>query len=228
MTGLDKITDKILAEAEADARALMEQAEEKSREILGQYRESAEQIREKLSAQAQREGENIISRAKSAAAMEKRNILLTARAELIDRAFQEAYQSLCSLPEEQYVSFLVKLLTGALLGRLEEEKNHRALYGEEDLEPVEQYEVLLNARDRAAYGVRLLEGVRRAVVGKVGADELEKLVLSECTVKIDGGVILKCGDVESNCSLEMIFAGYRDRLEGEVSRMLFEEGGKDR
>ena len=38
---------------------------------------------------------------------------------------------------------------------------------------------------------------------------------------IDGGLILRYGDIESNCSLELLFAGLRRELEGEVSHALF-------
>ena len=61
---------------------------------------------------------------------------------------------------------------------------------------------------------------------KVDSAKLEKLTLSSKTAAIDGGVILRSGDVETNCSLALIFSELRERLESEVGRVLFEEKTK--
>ena len=224
MTGLEKITDKILAEARADAEKTVADAKVKCDATAAQYRTRADALEEKFQEDARREGERIITRARSAAEMDKRNILLTARADVIDETFGEAYASLKSLPEEEYLSLLVKLLTDALTARVKERNNNLALYGEEEevSEEPDRYEVILNAADREKYGDRLLQDVRRAVVGKLDTAVLEKLSLSDRTARIDGGMILKYGDVETNCSLEMVFADARERMEAEVSRMLFD------
>ena len=224
MTGLEKITDKILAEAKADAEKTVADARVKCDATSAQYRTRADALEAKFREDARREGERIITRARSAAEMDKRNILLTARADVIDETFGEAYAALKSLPEEEYLSLLVKLLTDALTARVDERNKSLALYGEEEevSEEPDRYEVILNAADREKYGDRLLQGVRRAVVGRVDTAVLEKLSLSDRTARIDGGMILKYGDVETNCSLEMVFADARERMEAEVSRMLFD------
>lgn len=223
MTGLEKITGKILAEAQADADRTIAEAKEKCDAITAEYQAQAERIKERIRADAQREGEGIVTRAKSGAAMDQRNILLSARADLIDETFDEAYETLKALPADEYVGLLVKLLADALISCVTEQKTNLALYGEEEVtsEP-ERYEVIFNASDREKLGRQVLAGVRRAVVGKLEPAVLEKLVLSDRAARIDGGVILKYGDVESNCSLEMVFADARDRLEADVSRMLFD------
>lgn len=223
MTGLEKITGKILAEANADAEKTIAEAGKKCDAITAEYQARAEEIWKKIAADAQREGEGIVTRAKSGIAMDERNIRLRVRADLVESAFAEAYDTLKHLPEDEYVAFLIKLLSDALTTCLAERKANLALYGEEEItaEP-ERYEAIFNASDREKYGTTVLTGVRRSVVGKIEPAVLEKLVLSERTARIDGGVILKYGDVESNCSLEMVFADARDRLEGEVSRMLFD------
>ena len=224
MTGLEKITGKILAEAQADADQTIADAKVKCDATAAQYRTRADALEEKLREDARREGERIITRARSAAEMDKRNILLSARVDVIDDTFGEAYAALKSLPEEEYLSFLVKLLTDALIARVNERNKSLALYGEgeEVSEEPDRYEVILNAADREKYGDRLLQGVRRAVVGRVDTAVLEKLSLSDRTARIDGGMILKYGDVETNCSLDMVFADARERMEAEVSRMLFD------
>ena len=94
------------------------------------------------------------------------------------------------------------------------------LYGE-DIAP-DTYEVILNRNDRDAYGRQLLDGLNRSLVGKVKLSRLERVVLSHEIARIKGGLILRCGAVETNCSYEMLFAEVRRQTEARVSRMLFE------
>ena len=223
VTGLEKITGKILSEAQADAAHTIAEAQAKCDAVRAEYARRADALVEQQREDARREGERLTARAKSGVAMDKRNILLAARADMIDETYAAAYAELKSLPEEDYLALLVRLLTDALVTCREERKQNLALYGDEEVtaEP-EQYEVILNPRDRDTYGEKLLAGVRRAVVGKVETGVLDKLVLSSDTAHIDGGLILKYGDVETNCSFEVVFADVRERTEAEVSRMLFD------
>lgn len=223
VTGLEKITGKILSEAQADAAHTIAEAQAKCDAVRAEYARRADALVEQQREDARREGERLTARAKSGVAMDKRNILLAARADMIDETYAAAYAELKSLPEEDYLALLVRLLTDALVTCREERKQNLALYGDEEVtaEP-EQYEVILNPRDRDTYGEKLLAGVRRAVVGKVETGVLDKLILSSDTAHIDGGLILKYGDVETNCSFEVVFADVRERTEAEVSRMLFD------
>ena len=43
------------------------------------------------------------------------------------------------------------------------------------------------------------------------------------TAEIDGGLILRCGPVETNCSLSMLLSENRRETEAKVSRILFAE-----
>ena len=45
--------------------------------------------------------------------------------------------------------------------------------------------------------------------------------MSENTANIDGGLILRYGDIESNCSLALMLKGIRESLEGQVGSILF-------
>ncbi len=47
------------------------------------------------------------------------------------------------------------------------------------------------------------------------------LTLSDKTVNIDGGFILIYGDIEENCSITALFDGADEKLQDEVSSMLF-------
>ena len=50
-----------------------------------------------------------------------------------------------------------------------------------------------------------------------------RLSLSEKTVNIDGGAVIRCGNVENNASFSRLFAGLKEKLEFEVASYLFAE-----
>lgn len=226
MNGLEKITDKILAEAGAESQKILAEAEEECARIRATYAEKAQAIRLRVADEAEREGIDLVSRSKNGAATQKRNALLRVRGELVDETFDMTLMALRSQSDEKYTEMLTGLLCAAFLEQMEAEITGRTLYGEEDAIAPERYEVLFNSSDRDRYGAAVLAGARLRLAAKVDAEKLEMLTLSDQTVNIDGGLILRCGEVESNCSLSLLFADLRRELEAEVSRALFDP--KDR
>ena len=223
MIGLNKIIEKIIEEARVEAREITEEANVRCIAISNSYADRAEARRAELKAAADKEAEEIVFRTKSIAASERRNALDGAKAEMVNEAFAAAEKEIKSLSSEKYRELLVMILTSTFIAELESERENRRLYGSEEFEEVEKYEVLLNRNDRDIHGERLLEGVRRAVVGKIDAETLSKLVLSDRVVNIDGGLILVVGNTELNCSLPALFAAVREKLEKRVYDILFNE-----
>lgn len=225
LNGLEKITDKIIAEAQAKADKILADAQAECDRITAEYANRAEALKETLTDAAEREGMDLVSRAKATAQTSKRNLMLATRSDLIDEVFAGALDGTKKLANENYTDLLVGLLSAAVLEQLSAEQTSK-LYDEEDIEEPEQYEVLLNQRDRDRIGKALIEGAQKKLSGKADADKLARLTLSDHTVQIDGGLILRCGSVESNCSLSLLFAQLREELEGDVSRALFDARGQ--
>ena len=73
-------------------------------------------------------------------------------------------------------------------------------------------EVIMNEADRAKYGEEL---VRRAAGDK-------KLALAADTGSFAGGFILREGQIETNCTFEVLINSSREDLEGEIAAVLFE------
>ena len=219
MTGLEKVTGKIIADAEADARVILERAEAECEAIKAKYAAATEAEVEKLTDECDRECQALIIRARSSAAMAKRNAVLEARAKLIDDAYATAEKQIRSMSGEQYLDLLQKMLRSALKSQLEGEEESMRLYGE-DISPA-VYEVVLNSRDRETYGEKLLEAYRAGYGARLSPVVLAKLRLAPDTAPIDGGLVLRCGPVETNCSLSMLMAANRRETEARVSRILF-------
>ena len=219
--GLERITDKILADAEAEAARIRAEADARCAEILADAEARAARRREEMREVIQREATSHVTRAKSSAAMQKRNLLLEERSALVDRVFAAARESVRTLSDEAYTALLAGLLSAALLEQLEAERTSVELYGAEDIVLPDVYEVMLNQNDRSRCGDALLASVKKKLEGKVPRDKLARLKISPKPAPIEGGVILRCGDVESNGSFELLFAQLRDELETEVSGALF-------
>ena len=222
MNGLEKITDKILAEAGAESQKILAEAEEECARIRATYAEKAQAIRLRVADEAEREGIDLVSRSKNGAATQKRNALLRVRGELVDETFDMTLMALRSQSDEKYTEMLTGLLCAAFLEQMEAEITGRTLYGEEEAMIPECYEVLFNQRDRDRCGKAVIEGTQKHLASKVSPEKLARLQLSSQTANIDGGLVLRCGNVESNCSLSILFAQLRESLESEVARALFE------
>lgn len=222
MNGIERITERILSEANAEAEKLLAAAEEECARIRSDYEKKAADVRSRLSEEAEREGTDLIARAKATAANQKRNLLLETRSRLIDEVFESTEEWIRNLAPEKYTDVLVGLLCAALIEQAEAEVTSRTLYGEEDAMAPDSYEVIFNQRDRDAYGTAVLDGARKKLTGKLSAKQLHMITLSREAASIDGGMILRCGNIETNCSMEQLFVQLREELESEVSHALFD------
>lgn len=222
MTGLEKITSRILADAEEQAQQILDEATEKSLTVRAQNLAEAQAAQDRLIAEAEKEGEALVVRAKSSAAMTRRNTELAAKSEMIDRAFALAMQELYEMDRTEYAELLLSLLCKTLLAQRESERDSMRLYGE-DIAP-EYYEVMLNARDSGDVANYVMSGVRSAAVtGKLPSDMSIKVRQSRTPIDIDGGLVLRCGDIETNCSFSMMLAAVRPALEPRIQQILYRD-----
>ena len=219
MVGLEKITQKIIDDAQARADGIIADAEQRCQQIKEACELKKQEIESKIETDAVKEGESIKMRAKSSIAMNRRDSMLMLRASLVEQAFQEAQKQILSLEAEQYRNMLSSLLAKVVCERVQSESDSLRLYGE-DISPA-KYEVLMNKKDRDVHGRAIIDGARRAVVGKITSQTLDKVMLSDKSINIDGGFVIKCGDVELNCSVKTLVDGIRPRLEAEVAKIMF-------
>ena len=127
--------------------------------------------------------------------MEARKQLLAFKQQLVSKAFEEAERQLAELPREEYIAFLASLAAKA------------ATYGTEEL--------VFNARDAKEVG----SAVAKAANAALGAKG--HLTVSEETREISGGLIVKQGDIETNCALDMLVSMQRSALASQVAEVLF-------
>ncbi len=221
MTGVGKITDRIAADAAKEAQATLGAAEVECRKLAEEYGNRTIGERDRVAERAQAEGQRMIERAKSTADMNHRAVLLAAKSALIDEVYEKARAKILDTDFGKYRELLTALLVSALLELAQSEEASAAL-GDET-EPYDRIEVLFNHDDREKYGAAVVTEVRRRNERRIGTARLEKLCLSENTAAIDGGLVIRYGNIETNCSLSVLLAEMRRETEGKVASILFPE-----
>ena len=129
----------------------------------------------------------------SAAQMEARKTVLAAKQAVMEETYAKALEKLRNLSETRYVEVLTELLLQAA--------------------PHGVGEVLFSAQDRETVGQAAVD----AANGKSGG----KLTLSGETAPIQGGFILKDGNVEVNCAFDTLVRLQKAETAGQVAQRLF-------
>ena len=195
MKGTEKIIAHIKADADAQVNAILAQAEQQCAGIRGDFdKQAAALYAERLRAGVKETQDRVDGEARIAR-MEGRKELLAAKQELVSRSFRKAQEQIVSLPEEQYVAFLAKLAAQA------------SVTGEE--------KIVLNARDRKAIGEKLVKAANARL-------ENGRLTLAEETGDFAGGLILRRGSIEANCTVELLVELSRSELSAQVAEILFQ------
>lgn len=113
MEGIEKITAKILSDAQADIDQLNAQTQEKADAIARQAQARPTKRPPTSWPGGRRPPTTGLERLSSAAQMEKRKLALAAKQEVLGEAFDLALDKLCSLPEEEYIALLTRLAVEA-------------------------------------------------------------------------------------------------------------------
>ena len=194
MKGTEKIIAHIRADAGAKTDAILAEAEQRCAEIRGVYEQKAKDAyAEKIRAGVKANQDRLES-VERLARMEGRKSVLALKQDMVSKSFDLAVDKLVNLPEEQYVALLAKLAAQA------------SVTGDE--------QVVLNARDR--------EKIGPAVVAAANARLSDgKLTLSDEVGAFRGGLLLRRGSIEANCTVELLVELCRGDMAAELAKVLF-------
>ena len=109
MSGTQDIIARILADAEAEGARIEEQARSKAATLLQEAEEQAGESKQRAGEEAAKQAEDVVRSAKSAAELIRRNSLLEKRRQLIADALNGTVRDLAALPDEAYMSLLLRL-----------------------------------------------------------------------------------------------------------------------
>lgn len=195
MKGTEKIIAHIQADAKAQADAILAQGEQQCAEIRQSYEEKAKERYGEKIRQGVKVCQDNITSVERLNQMEAKKAVLALKQEMVSKSFDKAVEQLVALPQEQYVALLAKLAAQA------------SVTGDE--------EIVLNAKDQAAVGSAVVEKVNALVPNG-------KLVLSNETGDFAGGLILKRGSIEANCTIELMVELCRGDMSAQLAKVLFE------
>ena len=197
MSGLEKIRDRIIRDAEDTAAEKMKEAEEKARGIKSEAVREADGIADSVRVKAESEIKAYGERVDSSIDLEHRTRLLAAKQEIIGDVIEEAKRRILALSDREYFDLLLKLM----------EKNMRK--GEEGV-------IYFSEEDHA----RIPSGFSFEVKEMAEKDGGDLTISGECR-KIGPGFVLSYGGIEENCTLDALFAEKKDDLTDIVRTILF-------
>ena len=195
MKGTEKLIAHIKADADAQVEAILAQAEQRAAAIRGDFDKQAEGVYAERIRAGVKSIQAEVDGAERIARMEGRKSLLAEKQALVADSFRRAQEQILALPQEQYVAFLAKLAARA------------SVTGDE--------EIVLNARDRERIGADLVQAAN-ALLGEKG-----RLTLSAQTGDFSGGLILRRGSIEANCTVELLVEMSQSELSAQVAQLLF-------
>ena len=99
MNGIEKITGRIAADAQAEAERVLSHAREEAAQIAAKYKSQADAESADLAAKNAKAAVEREERLVSVAQMEARKVLLSAKQEMVEKAYQLALEKLCAVME---------------------------------------------------------------------------------------------------------------------------------
>ena len=199
MKGTEKIIAHIRADAEAQASAILAQAEQQCAAIRSDYENKARDSYNARLRAGVKACEDRVDSMDRIAQMEAKKGILSLKQEMVSQSFDLACRKLVELPEAEYVALLARLAAEA------------AVTGEEEL--------VLNARDRAAVGPAVVKAAN-ALAAERGLKP--GLTLSSREGDFAGGLILHRGSIEVNCTAELLVELQRGGMSAELAGVLFD------
>ena len=196
MTGLEKITSEIKADADKSVAAIIDKANAEASDILaGAEKEAAEAVAKinhdvsvRLSASK--------STAESAAALRKRRLILEEKQKLIGEVIEEAKNLIYALPDDVYFEKILKL-------------------AEKNVNPAEGT-IIFNAKDLSRLPADFETKLNMVAVAKGG-----KLTVSKEARPIDGGFVLLYEGIDQNCSITSLFETNIESVQDKIQKLLF-------
>jgi len=108
--GLEKIKEEILHKADAAEKEILAEAEKKVNEIKNNTTEQIKQLEREASQKLEAEMKNLENRENSLANVESRKMLFETRKNLIDKAYEEAFNKIRNMPAKDREDLIKKLI----------------------------------------------------------------------------------------------------------------------
>lgn len=189
---LAEIKTKIEMDAREEAGKILEKARSQVAAISSEADGEIRNIEGNYEDRFQKEQPEILRRREIVAGLDVKKIELGVKQDSISAAFQGALAELQSLPEGRYLLFVEMLL------------NEAVETGKET--------IIVSASEKY---------ITSGWIAEYNKKNDKSISLSDEKRSIAGGFILQQGDIETNCSWDMLVRWIRDDIEADVAKRLF-------
>lgn len=196
-TGLEKMLQQILEEANAIAKEKTDAAKAEAESIMAEAQKAASAVESENEAKIAALEHSSNEKANSSAQLKRRQVFLAMRQEIITDILNQAQQKLISMKTEEYFAYIEKML----------KKYAQAKSGE----------ICFNAKD-----LKRMPAEFETVIAQAAKQNGGELTLSRQPVSITGGFILTYGGIEENCSVEAMFHTQKEMLADEINKFMFD------
>lgn len=198
MSGLDKMTQQILQEAQEQADQLLIDAKEDAQKAVEQARQECEVWEQRAHVSLAKEIDEFRARAASSRDLERRRAILEAKQEIIAEMIEKTCEWMRQAGVEEYFETLKRMF-------------EKFCHGEDG-------QMYLSAQDLARAPQEF-----RDTVAKIAADKGGSIELQDVPGRIPDGFLLVYGGIEENCTFEAVIESDRSRLQDQVNTMLWRE-----
>ena len=188
---IEKLTEKILSEAQEYADNAVAEAEREGKELTARAKEKSNKILSDVQDKINIETKKVFNRRNSLARLETRKIILQAKQDAINECFERAVEELRNMDEDAYISFISDKLSD--LG-------------------VDGGEVIFNDKDSESVGERIINRANES--GK-------KFHMSDRRINARGGFKVVSGRVEITATLESMVENIKEEITPDVAKALF-------
>lgn len=192
MSNADKILSVIRQESEERIKEMNDQADKIYQDITSEAQKKAQEIRRQGEHKVHLQAENLLKTFHSKSELEKRNAILKTKRAEIEKTIGLLHKHMLSLDNKEYFRVILRLAKGL-----------------EDTEGVMYFNSADLKRMPSNFANVLTDHSIKSTISKTPDDS------------IDGGFILKNGDVEENMSFSAVIAANREKLEDIIGSELF-------
>ena len=193
MSGIDKIIRQIEDDTRSVCDGIIAQAESKAQRITADADAQAALIKSNSDQRITALVTDIKKRGDSAADLEEKKILLTAKQRIITDMLQIGVERVKNLPDDEYFTLILKM--------------------------VQKYSQPQDGVIR--FGSKDLSRIPAGFINEINKASAGKLTLSDECAPIDAGFILIYGGIEENCSFDAIFMSEDETLKDKAGKLLF-------
>jgi len=193
----EQVTEKILADAGAEAQKITSEAKEKENAEQAEFQQQLDEHNKQTKTLAKKAAEDKKAHILAAARMDIAKEYLARKRKILDEVFREAQQQLQNLSDEDYRKLCSKLM----------------------LEAVEtgDEEIIVDNNE-----TRIDQEFIKQINRRLGPGYKGNLRLSDERQDLRGGFVLRRGKIKNNVSFEVLLNQARKKLEIELAKELFE------